>query len=136
MSNEDVEIVLCRHWASNLSTPIFLVDASGNLIFYNEAAEPMLGVRFAEVGEMGSEIWSTTFSITDDAGNLIPPDDLPLSIALNQQRPAHGRFKATAYDKVERIIETTCFPLINRGGRQLGAVAIFWRFDSEDWRDR
>ena len=136
MSSEEVEIVLCRHWASNLSTPIFLVDANGNLIFYNEAAEPMLGVRFAEVGEMSSEVWSSAFSIKDDSGNLIPAEELPLSIAINQQLPAHRTFKATAYDNVERIIETTCFPLINREGKQLGAVAIFWRLDADDWRDR
>lgn len=134
MSQEHVEIVLCRHWASNLNTPIFLVDAEGNLLFYNEAAEPMVGMRFAEVGEMSTEVWSTAFSITDEEGKLIAPEDLPLSIALSQQRPAHGRFNAVAFDKIERTIETTCFPLINRAGNLLGAVAIFWRMDAYDWK--
>jgi len=76
MSQEDLEIVLCRHWASNLNSPIILVDAEGNLIFFNEAAEPLIGVRFAEVGEVSAEVWSTAFAIADDDGNLLALEEL------------------------------------------------------------
>lgn len=132
MSKEDIEIVLSRHWASNLNTPIFLVDSEGSLIFINEAAEPLLGFRFAEVGEISAEFWSTAFAITDNEGNIIPPEELPLAIALNHRKPAHRRFNTVGLDGVERAIETTCFPLINSEGKFLGAVALFWHLESID----
>lgn len=132
MSHEDLEIVLCRHWASNLNTPIFLVDSEGNLIFYNEAAEPLIGVRFAEADEMSAEVWSTAFSIADDDGNPLAQEELPLWISLTEQRPAHRRFSAVGLDNNRGFIETTCFPLISQSGKLLGAVAIFWRLDEGD----
>ena len=132
MSQEVLEIVLCRHWASNLNSPIFLVDSEGNLIFYNEAAEPLIGVRFAEAGEMSAEVWSTAFAIADDDGNLLTPEELPLWISLTQQRPAHRQFIAVGLDNIKRSIETTCFPLINRSGKMLGAVAVFWDLGEVD----
>jgi PAS domain-containing protein len=132
MPQEEIEIVLSRHWVSNLSVPMFLVDSEGNLIFFNEAAEPLLGLHFAEVGTMKAEDWSTTFAITDVDEGLIPQDELPLWIALNKQKPAHRRFNTVGLDNVERIVETTCFPLISRDGTMHGAIAVFWHITDVD----
>ena len=46
MAQKDVEVILMRQLASYLAVPIFLVDPAGNLIFYNEPAERLLGRRF------------------------------------------------------------------------------------------
>jgi PAS domain-containing protein len=129
VNQQEIEIILCRHWASHLMTPVFLVDPDGNLIFYNEAAEPIIGRRYAETGKMGSEEWSTTFRFTDDDGALLEPEKLPLTIALNEYRPAHKCLWLTGLDSVKRHIETTCFPLIGQSDRFLGAVALFWELD-------
>ena len=132
MSLEDIEIVLSRHWASNLNTPVFLVDSVGNLIFINEAAEPLLGFRFAEIGEIGAEFWATAFSITDERGDPIPAEEQPLAIALSQQKPAHRKFNAIGLDGIKREIEATCFPLINSEGNFFGVAAMFWHTESTD----
>jgi len=50
--SKDIEVILSRHLASCLAMPIFIVDPVGNLLFYNEPAELILGRRFEETGEM------------------------------------------------------------------------------------
>ena len=61
-----IEIVLNRQLADCLSMPVFITDTAGNLIFYNEAAEKLLGTRFEETGEMKVETWATIFKQQDD----------------------------------------------------------------------
>jgi PAS domain-containing protein len=129
MSQLEIENILCRHWASHLQTPVFLVDPEGNLLFYNEAAEPLLGRRFAETGTMSAAEWSTAFHITDENDVPIKPAELPLSIALAEKRPAHRRFWTIGLDNKRRFIETTCLPLIGQADRFLGAVAFFWELN-------
>ena len=47
-----VEIILTRQLASYLAMPVFLVDPAGNLLYYNEPAEALLGHRYDETGEL------------------------------------------------------------------------------------
>lgn len=129
VEQQEIELILSRHWASYLETPIFIIDPDGNLLYYNESAESILGRRFAETGTMSYEEWSTVFQITDIHRKPIAPEDLPLSIALQAQQPAHMRLWLTGFDHVARFIETTCFPLIGQADRFLGAVAIFWEVE-------
>jgi PAS domain-containing protein len=126
MAQRDIEVILTRQLASYLAMPIFLVDADGTLVFYNESAEPILGQRFEETGEMPAAEWANRFRTQDDDGKPIPPERLPLLIALNEHRPAHLSFWILGLDNVRRRIETTAVPLIGQAGRHLGAVAIFW----------
>jgi PAS domain-containing protein len=121
-----IEVILTRQLASYLATPIFIVDHRGSLIFYNEPAERVLGLRFEETGEMPAAEWSTKFNPTDDSGAEIPREAVPLWIALFERQPAHGTFWIRALDDKARRIEVTAFPLIGQAGRNLGALAIFW----------
>lgn len=126
MAQYEIETILCRHWASHLQSPIFLVDPEGTLVYYNEPAESILGCRFAETGIMSAAVWSTAFSTTDENGQPIAPEDLPLSIAIAERHPAHKRFWITGMDNTRRYIETTGIPIIGEAGRFLGGVAFFW----------
>lgn len=126
MTQHEIEIILCRHWASYLETPIFLVDTAGNLVYYNEPAEKILGLRFSETGEMPAEEWSSLFNFTNEDHTLLKPEELPLNIALTEGRPIHMKLWLEGLDKVDRYIQTTCFPLIGQANRFLGAVALFW----------
>src|SRR5215469_2229340 len=100
-----IQIILARQLAGYLSVPVFLVDPTGNLLFYNEPAEAVLGRRFDETGMMPATEWSTIFSVTDDAGRPIPPEQLPLMRALAQQRPAYASFHIKGLDGVVRHVE-------------------------------
>ncbi|HXH21323.1 MAG TPA: hypothetical protein VNN10_04780 [Dehalococcoidia bacterium] len=121
-----VEIILTRQLASYLAMPVFLVDPGGNLLYYNEPAEAVLGHRYEEHGELTAEEWSTIWEQTDDEGKPLPPEELPLMIALTKRQPAHRHMNITGLDGVKRRIEVTAFPIEGQGGRHLGAVALLW----------
>jgi len=126
MAQKDVEVILMRQLASYLAVPIFLVDQTGNLIFYNEPAEALLGRRYDETGEMPFEEWSTSFVPCDEAGAPLAADALPLTVALQKRRAAHRALWIRGLDGEFRRVNTTAFPLEGQGGRHLGAVALFW----------
>jgi PAS domain-containing protein len=121
-----IELILMRQVASYLATPIFLVDLDGNLLFYNEPAEEILGRRYEEWGELPLLEWATIFVPTDEDGNVLPPDDLPLVISVRHRRPALGSFWITGYDGIRRHLTVAALPLIGQSDRDLGSVAYFW----------
>ena len=121
-----IQIILTRQLAGYLSVPLFLVDPKGNLLFYNEAAEALLGRRFDETGAMPAEVWSTVFTPLDDEGQPIPPAKLPLMIALEKRRPAYQRFFIRGLNGVRRHLEVAAIPIAGIQGDFLGAVALFW----------
>ena len=123
----EVEIILMRQTASYLAIPIFVVDPNGDLVYYNEPAEELLGQRYDEAGEMPLEEWSTAFLPTDENGDPLLPDDLPLVIALKERRPAYASFWITGYDLTRRHLSVVAFPLTGQNSRDLGAVAMFWQ---------
>jgi PAS domain-containing protein len=126
MPQQAIEVILMRQLASYLAIPIFLVDSAGDLLFYNEPAEALLGNRYEETGEMPLVMWAQIFQPTSEDGFPLPPEALPLVIALQQHRAAHLVFHIRGLDGVHRKIEATAFPLEGQGGRHVGAVAIFW----------
>jgi PAS domain-containing protein len=121
-----IQILLTRQLAGYLSVPLFLVDPHGNLLYYNEPAEVVLGRRFDETGAMPAEEWSSVFTPVDDKGQPIPPNDLPLMITLVKRRPAYACFFIRGLDGVVRHVEVAAIPIAGLEGEFLGAAAIFW----------
>lgn len=115
-----------RELADHLATPIFVVDAAGDLLFYNEPAERLLGSRFDESGKLPFEEWSTLFKPTNAEGTPIPPEELPLAIAVQEHRPAQGGMWIHGLDGERRELTVTAIPLQGQWGEHLGAAAIFW----------
>jgi len=126
VQQQPIELILMKRLAGYLTVPIFMVDSIGNLLFYNEAAEAILGYQYEDTGEMPLEEWGTIFSPMDGQGLPLEPRDLPLAMALRQQRPVQGAFRLRGLDGVWRSIEILAFPLEGQGGRRVGAAAIFW----------
>ena len=119
-------LILARDFASRLATAVFLVDTEGNLIFFNEEAERVLGQPFVEGRDMPAATWSTHFSPVDADGQPLPLDSLPLGIALTEHEPAHRAIRIAGSDGATRDIEVTAFPLFAHADEFVGAVAIFW----------
>jgi PAS domain-containing protein len=126
MAQYPIELILTRHLASQLAMPVFLIDHTGTMVFYNEAAEAVLGRRFEETGAMTAAEWAALFAPRDTGGQLLPLDGLPLMIALRQRRPIHDALCIRGLDGIDRRIEATAFPVIGLTGRLAGAIAIFW----------
>jgi PAS domain-containing protein len=123
-AQQPVELILARGLLFNLATPGFLVDEDGLLLFYNDAAAELLGLRFEEVGEMQPEEWGTRFKPVDAEGDPIPVEELPLVRALRGE-PAHSQMRITSAMGDVSEIEVTALPILGTGGRK-GAVALFW----------
>jgi len=120
-------LILARAFASNLSTPTLLADARGFLVFYNEAAEGVVGRRFSETGEMPLDDWIDAFEPRTASGESLPAERRPARIALDERRPAHMSFVATSADGVNREVEVSAFPLFAHTEEFVGIIVIFWR---------
>ena len=127
MSQQEIEFSLPQQLAEHLAVPIFIVNPTGDLIFYNEPAGAILGISFSETGVMPASEWSTKFHPVDQNGESIPPDDLPLVIAFKENRPAHKIFWIIDLEGNLREIDVTALPLIDREKRLIGGMAIFWQ---------
>lgn len=130
MAQQPVEIILVRHLASCLAVPVFVVDAAGDLVYFNEPAERVVGRRFNEIRVMPFEEWTSAFAPSME-GQAMSADELPLVVALKSSVPAHRKLDIVGGDGVERTIEATAFPLIGPEQRTIGAVAMFWESSDE-----
>ncbi len=126
MTQQSVELILFRQLATSLAVPVFLVDDGGDLVFLNEAAERLLGVRLDEMDHLPFKAWTTAFRPRTPEGAVAPVEELPLVRAVRDRRPAHGVLAITDRDGAERTIEITAFPLVGGRGRLIGGVAMFW----------
>jgi PAS domain-containing protein len=123
---KDLVLILARDMAARLATPMFIVDASGTLVFFNEAAEVILGQTFADIGEVSVDRWTEAFPSVDELGNPIPRTELPLGIALLEGRPAHRTLDVIGADGDRRELAVTAIPLQRHPSETVGAVAMFW----------
>src|SRR6185295_20064057 len=95
---KSLPLILARELAANLATPMFLMDAGGMLVFYNDAAALLLGKPFAELGEIPAGEFGAVLELATPDGEIVRRRDSPAGIAFFQQRPAHATVVATAYD--------------------------------------
>jgi PAS domain-containing protein len=125
VTQKPLELILARNLMTALSTPAFLVDEGGVLVFYNEAAGIMLGKRFEELGTVGPDEWGSMFGPFDEGGAPIPYDELPLVRAVRNGRPAHAEFTIRSTDGASHRVEASAFPILTAHGSR-GAIAVFW----------
>lgn len=129
-TGKSLPLILAREFASNIATPVTVMDERGRLVFFNEPAERILGQTHAEVGELPPEDWARLFVVERLDGSAIPAEELPSGIALREKHPAHGTLAFTTADGGRHEIEVTAFPLLGRDAEALGVVAIFWELRS------
>lgn len=128
MAQQPIELILTRQLASYLATPMFLVGPEGELLFYNEPAEALLGYRFDEALEIPLEEWATAYLLYDAAsGERLTIEEFPVVAALRDGKPSHTTLSYERPDGARLPLVVTSFPLIGEGGTLLGAAAIFWR---------
>lgn len=125
-TQKELEVILTRQLASYLATPIFLVDPTGALIFYNEPAEAILGRRFEETGEMSAAEWATLFEPRRADGTPVAKEELPLIRTLQTHTPCSLDFWIVGLDGRRRHLDVVAVPLLGQAERFLGGMALFW----------
>ena len=128
-AQQSVEMILVRQLAGYLLVPVVVVDTAGTVVFYNEPAERILGVRFEETGRISAEEAERLIELSDDPAADPDEPKRPIIAALQQRRPAHARrWLLRRGDRVRLQVELTAFPVIDQEERLLGAMAMFWEW--------
>ncbi len=127
MKQRNLVLILARDLADKLASAVFVVDEEGTLVYFNEAAAEILGKSFAELGSMPMEEWTAAFRPKDRQGRELAPNELPIAVALTQQKPTHQELQIEGMDGEVRDISVTAFPLFARTQEFVGACAVFWQ---------
>ena len=121
---QPLELILARNLVSIVSLAALLVDVEGRIVFYNDAAAEVVGSPFEEIGTMTREEWNTRYGPFDEDGVPLLADELPLTIAIREGRPAYGRFQVRG-DRGLLSVEAGALPLLGPAGYH-GAMIFFW----------
>jgi PAS domain-containing protein len=119
-------LILSRELATQLATATFIADADGDLVFYNEAAEDILGRSYAEAGSMSPTERAALFRIEELDGTPVAPEELPSAVALAERRPLHRRLRIVALDGERRALSATAIPLFSHPDEIVGVMGFFW----------
>jgi PAS domain-containing protein len=130
MEQKPLELILARNFLTSLTTPAFLVGEDAELLFFNEAAGALLDMSFEESGRMSAAEWGDTFGPFDDEGRAIPYDELPVTLALRDGRPAHADYRIRSMRGTDHLIEVSALPIVAEGGQE-GAMVFFWPRDGK-----
>jgi PAS domain-containing protein len=121
-----LELIHARNLLSCVSTPAFLVDAAGDIVFFNEAAGAVLGRRYEETGSIGHEQWRRLIGPFDEQGEPIPFEQLALNVALRHGQAGHLQHQIREASGTLRDIEVSAVPLVATGGGFRGAIVFLW----------
>jgi len=132
MQQRNLVLILARDLADKLASAIFVVDADGRIVYFNQHAEEIMGRTYADVGPADLEDFLESFSPTDMDGRPLKPAELPISIALNERRPIHRPVRIRREEEDEVEIGVTALPLFARSQEFVGAAAIFWVHEDTD----
>lgn len=126
---QPLEMIILRQLASYLTIPMWMMDDAGDLIFYNEPAEALLGVQFDDVGPIRAEQLVGMWQVTDTDGELLPEAEFPVVAALTRQVAGHRAVRFQSKDGEWRDVEVTAIPIEGQGKRFLGVLAMFWEVE-------
>jgi len=126
MAQHPIEMILLKQWASLIAVPVWITDADGRLVYYNEPTEEIIGLRFEDAGELSADQLSEVFVISNLDGSPLASEERPLMIALTKQMSSHRRIRFLRADKQWREIAVTAIPIIGEGNRHLGAMVTMW----------
>jgi len=127
----NLTLILARSFASHVATAVFLLDAEGTVIYYNEAAERLIGQPFVEGAGMKMEDWMVRRRPLDEDGNEVAVESLPLGITMLKREPAHGIARFRNEDGAYLRFENVTFPLFAHTEDFVGVMAMAWLVDED-----
>ncbi|HET8555820.1 MAG TPA: PAS domain-containing protein [Gaiellaceae bacterium] len=127
----DLVLIVARSFATKLATPTLIIDANGDLVYFNDAAAEVLGRPYFDIGELPASRWQELFDPRTLDEEPLRPGQTPAGVALRERRPVHGSFALRGLDGREREITVTAFPLLSHPDEVVGVMAIFWERPAE-----
>lgn len=124
-------LILARSFAAQLATAVYLFDAEGTIIYYNEAAERLSGRPFIEGAGMTADEWMSRGHPLDEEGHEVPFESLPLGTTMLKREPAHGVTKFRTANGDYHRFENVTFPLFAHTEDFVGVVAIVWPLEDD-----
>jgi PAS domain-containing protein len=128
---KSLALIRAKHLAESVTTPMLLADGEGNMIFFNEAAEVLLGSAFADIGPQPASEWQARFRVRARDDSDFPLEAMPGWIALQGERPGLGHLRFTTLDGIDRFIAVCAVPLFAQAKLFEGAMILFWE-EEED----
>jgi PAS domain-containing protein len=119
-------LIVARSFATKLATPTLIIDANGDLVYFNDAAAEVLGRAYLDIGELPASRWQELFDPRTLDEEPLTPEQTPGGIALRERQPVHGSFAFRGLDGHEREITVTAFPLFSHPDEIVGVMSIFW----------
>ena len=123
-AEQPLELILARNLVSIVSLAALLVDAEGRIVFYNEAAAGIVGSPFEEIGTLSREAWNARYGPFDSNGTPLAADELPLTVAVREGRPAFARLRVRG-DRGLLDVDAAAVPLLGPAGYH-GAMVFIW----------
>lgn len=120
-----VEHILTRNLSEHLLTPVLLLDERGALIFFNEAAERIVGRPHDDLGEVGTR-WPALLHLVDDGGRDAPPERVETLRVLGAREPARHDVRLRVAEGGTESFVVWTLPMIGREGEYLGSILSFW----------
>ena len=124
-SQRSLQLILARNLLASLHTPAFLIDGTGEIVFYNEACGGILGRRYEESGPMPALEWTATFGPFNDDGTPTAYSELGLTQAVTGDRAAHATYAIRSLTGNEHTVEVSAVPIQGENGFN-GAMVFFW----------
>ena len=108
---------------------MFLLDALGILVFYNDAAErahrPVVRRDGRDPRRSSS---ATLLHLRDADGAPMRRRDSPAGVAFFERRPAHHKLlRRPASTASTRDVQATAYPLVGAADELHGVVTVFWQ---------
>jgi PAS domain-containing protein len=126
----DLVLIVARSFATKLATPTVIIDARGDLVYFNDAAAEVLGRSYLDVGQLRASHWQELFEPRTLDEKPMTAEQTPGGVALLERRPVHDSFVMRGLDGVEHEITVTAFPLFSHPDEVVGAVSIFWELSA------
>lgn len=125
VEQQPIELILARSLLDSLSTPGYLIDLEGTIVYYNDAVSRVAGMRFEETGPIPAEEWGPAFGPLDEEGRRIPFDEHPLVKEIREGRAGHHVERFRAADGSDYTVDVSAIPLLGASGFE-GALVFFW----------
>jgi PAS domain S-box-containing protein len=107
-----------RKVAEALPAPIYTVDQTGRVTFYNDAAAEFWGRR----PQLGATYWCGSWKLFWPDGTPLPHEQCPVAVALKEKRPIRGLEAVAERPNGERVAFVPYpTPLFDASGNLIGA---------------